>query len=112
MKNISIKGILLSIFIIGESGYYFLNPDGFRFLFPVERVFFIFLFLIGTALLVSLILYKKKTAFVCLILCSIYILATVLCLFLFQISLAERVLGILSFGILLLWIFFIWKDLK
>ena len=28
MKNISIKGILLSIFIILESGYYFLNPDG------------------------------------------------------------------------------------
>ena len=112
MKNISIKGILLSIFIILESGYYFLNPDGFRFLFPVERVFFIFSFLTGTVLLVSLILYKKKIAFVCLILCSIYLFCAVLCLFLFHISLAERVLGILSFSILLLWIFFIWKDLK
>lgn len=100
------------LFIILESGYYFLNPDGFRFLFPVERVFFIFSFLTGTVLLVSLILYKKKIAFVCLILCSIYLFCAVLCLFLFHISLAERVLGILSFSILLLWIFFIWKDLK
>lgn len=112
MKKLSVKGILFSIFIILESGYCFLNPDGFRFLFPVGRNFFIFSFLIGAGLLISLILQKKKSSIVCLILCSIYVLYAALCLLLFHISLAERLLGILSSGILLVWIFFIWKDLK
>ena len=62
--------------------------------------------------MISLILQKKKCAFVCLILCSIYILCAALCLCLFRISLGERLLGILASGILLVWIFFIWKDLK
>ena len=112
MKKLSVKGILFSILIIGESGYYFLNPVDFRFLFPVGRNFFIFSLLTGIGLLISLILQKKKCAFVCLILCSIYILCAALCLCLFRISLGERLLGILSSGILLVWIFFIWMDLK
>ena len=112
MKKLSVKGILFSILIIGESGYYFLNTDGLRFLFPVGKSFFIFSFLTGTVLLISLILQKKKAAFAVLILCSIYILCATLCLFLFHISLEERLLGILSSGILLVWIFFIWMDLK
>ena len=112
MKKLSVKGILFSILIIGESGYYFLSTDGLRFLFPIGKSFFIFSFLTGTVLLMSLILQKKKCAFVCLILCSIYILCAALCLCLFRISLGERLLGILASGILLVWIFFIWKDLK
>ena len=39
MKKLSVKGILFSILIIGESGYYFLNTDGLRFLFPVGKSF-------------------------------------------------------------------------
>ena len=112
MKKLSVKGILFSIFIILESGYYFLNPVDFRFLFPVGRNFFIFSLLTGIGLLISLILQKKKVAFAVLIPCSIYILCATLCLFLFHISLEERLLGILSSGILLVWIFFIWMDLK
>ena len=111
MKKLSLKGILFSILIILESGYYLLNPEGIRFLFPVERSFFIFSFLTGTGLLISLILRKRKAVFACLILCSIYVLCSVLCLFFLRISFAERLLGFLASGILLLWIFFIWKDL-
>ena len=82
MKKLSVKGILFSILIIGESGYYFLNTDGLRFLFPVGKKLLYFFIFNRNRITDFSYFTEKKCAFVCLILCSIYILcAACVCVF-------------------------------
>lgn len=112
MKKLSTKGILLSILIMSESVYQFLYSGSSQVLFPTGKTFFLFSFITGIVLFISLLCRKKKISFICLILWIIYIIYSLLYLLFFAVHFEEKLVGILSSCIFILWIFFIWKDIK